>query len=276
MKTNELNRVNEAILLNARTFSQAINAFKKSFSNRNIVESIKNYNKLCDKHNLGADKRITVSSKDIADIANLVARKDFYQLIKFGMSKVDDVMCDVIWLEKFSNFDSSDEKFNKKYIFTPKLSGKNFKPFGFKIDKKTGGFVRDVYNEVTEVCVVNQNDNYTTLKYCYEKEFFTHGDIFKVVRAYLVAGCPEIEGVKYSDIRIERKNGKKDEPKKEESKKVSVSECTNENNKFNNVKRDKYKKLILLATNKYRESKDNRTKEILEYLRVRYKRETAA
>ena len=226
MKANELSKLNEAILFNAKSFSQAINAFKKSFGKQNIVNSIANYNKLCDKYKLDDEKKINVSSKEIAKIARLVAREDFYQLVKFGMSKVDDVMCDVIWLEKISNFDKSDKKVNKKYIAMPKLSGKIFKPFGFKTDKNTGEFVRSVYDEKTEICLVNQNDNYTTFKFCYEKEFFTHGDIFKVVRAYLVAGCPEIEGVKYSDIQIEQKNGKKNEPKKDEPKKATTRKRT--------------------------------------------------
>lgn len=226
MKANELNKVNEAILLNAKTFSQAINAFKKSFGKQNIVNSIANYNKLCDKYNLSDEQRINVSSKEIAEIAKLVARKDFYKLVKFGVSKVDDVMCDIVWLEKVSNFDNNDKKLNKKYVAMPKLSGKIFKPFGFKTDKNTGEFIRNVYDEKTEICLVNQNDSYKTFKYCYEKEFFTHGDIFKVVRAYLVAGCPEVEGVKYSDIQIERKNGKKDEPKKDEPKKATRKRTT--------------------------------------------------
>lgn len=226
MKTNEFNKVNEAILLNAKTFSQAVNNFKKSFGKQNIVESIKNYNKLCDKYRLDDGKKINVSSREIAEIAKLVARKDFYRLVKFGIPKVDDVMCDVVWLERISNFDKNDKKLNKKYVAMPKLSGKIFKPFGFKTDKNTGEFVRNVYGEKTAICLVNQNDNYTTFKYCYEKEFFTHGDIFKVVRAYLVAGCPEIEGVKYSDIQIERKNGKKDEPKKDEPKKATTRKHT--------------------------------------------------
>ena len=226
MKTNELNKVNEAILLNAKSFSQAINSFKKSFSKSNIVQSIDNYNKLCDKYKLDDEKKIKVSSKEIADIAKLVARKDFYSLIRFGMCKVDDVLCDIVWLEKVSNFDNNDKKLNKKYVAMPKLSGKIFKPFGFKTDKNTGEFVRNVYDEKTEICLVNQNDNYKTFKYCYEKDFFTHGDIFKVVRAYLVAGCPEIEGIKYSDIQIERKNGKKDEPKKDEPKKATRKRTT--------------------------------------------------
>lgn len=231
MKTNELNKVNEAILLNAKTFSQAINSFKKSFSKSNIVESIKNYNKLCDKYKLDDEQRINVSSKEITEIAKLVARKDFYKLVKFGMSKVDDVMCDIVWLEKVSNFDNNDKKLNKKYITVSKLSGKIFKPFGFKTDKNTGEFVRNVYDEKTEICLVNQSDNYKTFKYCYEKEFFTHSDIFKVVRAYLVAGCPEIEGIKYSDIKIERKNGKKDEPKKDEPKKATTRKRTTKKQK---------------------------------------------
>ena len=40
MKTNELNKLNEAVILNAKSFSQAINSFKKSFSKTNIVNSI--------------------------------------------------------------------------------------------------------------------------------------------------------------------------------------------------------------------------------------------
>lgn len=239
MKTNELNRVNEAVILNAKTFSQAINAFKKSFGKQNIVNSIENYNKLCDKYKLDDEKKINVSSKEIAEIAKLVARKDFYQLIKFGISKVDDVMCDIIWLEKISNFDNNDKKLNKRYIAIPKLSGKIFKPFGFKKDKNTGEFIRNVYDENTEICLVNQNDNCKTFKYCYEKEFFTHGDIFKVVRAYLVAGCPEIEGVKYSDIQIERKNRKKDESKKDEQKKATIRKRTTKKQKQTETQAEK-------------------------------------
>ena len=239
MKTNELNKVNEAILLNAKTFSQAVNAFKKSFGKQNIVNSIANYNKLCDKYNFSDEQRINVSSKDIADIVKLVQRNDFYKLVKFGFSSVDGVLCDVVWLEKSSNFDNSDKKLNKKYVAMPRLSGKIFKPFGFKTDKKTGEFIRTVYDETTEICLINQSDEYKTLKYCYEKEFFTHGDIFKVVRAYLVAGCPEIEGIKFSDIQIERKNGKKDEPKKDEPKKATTRKRTTKKQKQTETKVEK-------------------------------------
>ena len=279
METKNFSKLGKAMNFYFSSFSQLINRFKKDYTKENILKSVKNWNSECDK-NGKLDEKVNITEKELIEIGKLIARKDFYVLVKFGFANVDGIICELLETERVSNYNKTEKKVVSKLVGVPMLAGVSYKPFGFRTDKKTGCFLRDTFAEKQIVKKVNQTDDWTILKYCFEKTQFTYNDVLKVLRDYIAKGCPEIDGVKYSDIQIERKNGKKNEPKKDEPKKATTRKRTNKDepkkDEPKNAKRDKYKKLILLATNEYKKSKDNRTKKILEYLRARYKREIAA
>lgn len=227
MKANDVTKVSKALNKYFGSLSQIVNRFKKDWTNKNVTTAIKQHNEYCDKNNLQDDK-IKLTNKEIADICRLVARKDFYFLVSFGFAKVDNTICEVVWTEKVSLYDDKDITYNKKYVALPKLTGKVFKPFGFEIDKKTGNFVRKVYDN--DIQFINQNDKYKAFKYCFEKTQFTQNEVVRVLQNYIKNGCPDIDGVKFADIKVEKTTKKKATVKeqiaKEQPKKATRKRTT--------------------------------------------------
>ena len=224
METKSISKLGKAMNFYFSSFSQVINRFKKDYTKGNLLTAVKNWNIDCDK-NGKPNEKVNITEKELTEIGKLIARKDFYVLVKFGFANVDGVICELLETERVSNYDKTEKKVVSKLVGVPMLAGVSYKPFGFRTDKKTGCFLRDTFAEKQIVKKVNQTDDWTILKYCFEKTQFTYNDVLKVLRDYVAKGCPEIEGVKFADIKADKPT-KKEQTKKEQTAKEQPKKRT--------------------------------------------------